>query len=92
MGDEMNLSAVRRTYLEVAEGLCRRFGNRARWMRIYCGGDANPNLRSAYAKAIHYHRGSSSHSGFEFDRLLSQFPECFGQRPPERSQKLLADS
>jgi hypothetical protein len=92
MGDEMNLSAARRTYLEVAEGLRRRFGNQVRRMRMNFGGDANLNLRRANAKAIHYHRGSSSNSSFEFDRLLSQYAKCFGQRPSERSQKLLADS
>jgi hypothetical protein len=70
MGDEMNLSAVRRTYLEVAEDLTAV--SATGWTRINHGGDANLNSRRAYAKAIHYRRGSSSYSSFEFDRLLGQ--------------------
>src|SRR5580698_756028 len=46
----------------------------------------------AYAKAIHYRRGSSSNSSFEFDGLLSQSPDNFRQHPSQRSEKVLADS
>ena len=67
------------------------------WIKY--GGDANLNLRRkpglkerADAKTIHYRSGSSSNSSFEFDGLLSQSRNCFGQHPSECSQKLLADS